>query len=298
MCAMSQIPSRERSEKYMFAWAALDESADKRQEHSYVVAGLLTAQPIWNDIERAWNRRLNREGMDYFKTSEFLGLRGQFERFRNKNKYPEPTGREAANEIREDLALILRSETVIGVVTALRLKDYKRVRTTARAKKILPRSHHQFMYQLAIVTIAAHVAGFSKPEVIAFLCDEHSKAPSILSSYAALKAYNPMSAEYMGSLTFDSDERWVALQAADLIAGACKEFTVKVLTGQAKNIEEERTKLRAFIGSGMGLTSINESMLRKLVEANYLHDGKPSIRSARQQKLFKDLFEIPGKPLP
>jgi len=130
--------------------------------------------------------------------------------------------------------------------------------------------------------------------MIAFLCDEHSKAPNLLASYPALKESNPLTARYMGSLTFGKDEDWAALQAADLIAGLCKDFSVERFQGN-DSLEGKAQVLRAQMGDAMGISYLDESLLRKIVEANHLHNGRPSIRSARQQKLFSDLFDLPTK---
>ena len=83
----------------MFIWTALDESVDRLQRHAYVVAALLTSQQNWSSIERAWKKRLEKDGLTYFKTSEYRGLNGEFSRFKNEELYPKPTGRKAAREI-------------------------------------------------------------------------------------------------------------------------------------------------------------------------------------------------------
>jgi hypothetical protein len=95
-------------------------------------------------------------------------------------------------------------------------------------------------------------------------------------------------------MTFGKDEEWVPLQVADLIAGLCKEFSVEKVKG-APNLEAKAKTLQEQMGGAMGLSYLDETILRKIVEANHLHDGRPSIRSAKQAKLFSDLLDIPRR---
>jgi len=279
-------------EKKMFVWAALDESTDRFQKHAYVVAGLLSAQQNWSNIERAWNKRLARDGLKYFKTSEYLLLKGEFAKFKDKYLYPHPAGREAAKEIFSDLALILKSENHIGLSIALNLADYRKVRKGVRAQKILPVNPYRLMYQIAMVAIAVHMSQCENPQMIAFLCDEHSKAKQLADSYSSIKEANPHAAEYMGSLTFGNDSQWAAIQAADLVAGVSKDYFVKYFDGKILDEVVATQKLQAEIGTHIGFSYIDEIALKKLVGGNILHRGRPSIRSTKQAVLFNDLFRI------
>jgi len=117
----------------MFIWTALDESVDRLQRHAYVVAALLTSQQNWSSIERAWKKRLEKDGLTYFKTSEYRGLNGEFSRFKNEELYPKPTGRKAAREILNDLKLILKSEDLVGLGLAINLQDYRKARKSSKS---------------------------------------------------------------------------------------------------------------------------------------------------------------------
>ena len=58
-----------------------------------VCAGWIGERGDWLDFCRRWNRRLEQEGISYFKTSEYKMLKGEFQKFR---KFPIPEGRTAA----------------------------------------------------------------------------------------------------------------------------------------------------------------------------------------------------------
>jgi hypothetical protein len=151
------------------------------------------------------------------------------------------------------------------------------------------------MYQISMVAMAAHIGQTEHPTTIAFLCDEHSKGSQLVKSYPSLKAANPNAANYMGSLTFGSDEKWAAIQVADMVAGICKDYFVGRFCGRISNEETALQKVQAEIGTHIQLSYLDEVALRRIVHGNLLHEGRPSIRSARQQKLFKDLFDVPTR---
>ena len=107
-----------------------------------------------------------------------------------------------------------------------------------------------------------------------------------------MKAENPTAATCMGSLTIGNDSEWPAIQVADLVAGLCKDHFVLSFRGLIKDETVAIDKLRSEIGNHISLSYIDAVALRKIVEGNLLRKGKPSIRSTKQAKLFKDLFKV------
>ena len=103
---------------------------------------------------------------------------------------------------------------------------------------------------------------------------------------------NPNAANYMGSLTFGSDINWAAIQVADMVAGICKDYFVKHFNGQISDEQAALQKVQSDIGTHIQLSYLDEVALRRIVDGNLLHDGRPSIRSAHQKKLFSDLFDV------
>jgi hypothetical protein len=274
----------------MFIWTALDESADRLQRHAYVVAGLLTTGENWFKIESAWNKRLAKDGLTYFKTNEYRGLKGQFAKFRDQKLYPPPAGRKAAQELLFDLELILKSEDLIGLCIALNLSDYRRIRKSAKARKLLPPNPYRLAYETAMVAIATRISQSDYPRIIAFLFDEHSKATQLVNGYSSLKAANPNAATWMGSLTIGKDSEWAAIQAADLVAGICKDYFVKYFSGLIVDEMTAAQQLKAEIGNHVAPLYIDEVALKKIIRGNLLHNGRPSIRSTKQTTLFHDLI--------
>jgi len=71
----------------------LDDSADKGQKSVMVAGGLLAAYKVWREFTKKWKTALRRDQIDYFKSSEYYSLSGQFERFRDDDLYPIPKER-------------------------------------------------------------------------------------------------------------------------------------------------------------------------------------------------------------
>lgn len=284
--------------QHLFAWSSLDESSDRKQRDAFVVAGLVMAQPAWTELERAWDRMVTDRGIGHFKTSEFRGLRGGFAKFHDGTKYPKPTGRAAAQEIFDDLALLIRSNKhwSLGLAVGLNLSDYRALRKSSRVRRLFPRNPYRFVYHTIMVMLAMMVGEFKESEPIAFLCDEHSLAKDLSNTYAALKESNPHAARFMGSLTFTKDELSPALQVADLIVGEYKDYFVRRVKGKATAHSEYSEFMEAMKGP-MGIFYLDKRVLSDMARANMLIDGKPSIRSLRHAKLFPDLLKRRTTPI-
>jgi Protein of unknown function (DUF3800) len=274
--------------EHTFVWSSMDESSDREQKYAFVVTGLMMSQPSWTDLERYWNLELTKKSINHFKTSEYRGLRGEFSRFRDSSQYPNPSGRDAAKDIFNNLALLIRSNKhwSIGLSVGLNLRDYRLLRKSSRMRQLFPRNPYRFVYQTALVLQAMIISEFKNSEPIAFLCDEHSKAKELGASYDALKDINPNAARFMGSLSFGSDSQSPALQIADLIAGEYKDYFVRRVKGEIATYSNFMEAMKGHVG----ILYWDRRRLVQLADANLLVDGKPSLRSSRQAKLFHDLL--------
>ncbi len=279
-----------------FIWTALDESSDRAQRQMFVVAGYLARQEAWTEIERQWRLRLEQESdpepMKYFSTHECMYLTGEFRRFRDPIRYPKPKGKIAANAVKDDLQGILRSASAIGFGLGVNLKDYRAVRKSSRARKALgPNPYEQTYLMMMIVVVGEcedQMPGRAGIETVAFLCDEHSRSTNVEGVYDKLQDRNPVCARWMGSLTYMDNEKSPALQAADLLAGGCKEFLIEYV----KNPKDEALQdtYKPILGRNVGIRCMDKKSLALLVDANVLRDGKPSIYSTQQLGMFKDLI--------
>jgi hypothetical protein len=276
-----------------FIWAPLDESADKERRHVFVVAGYIARQREWTEIERKWQLRLEKEDdpypMKYFKNSECQRLSGEFARFRDERKYPKPKGKIAANQIRDDLLDILKGAAASGIAVGVLLKDYRAIRKNARARRVLPKDVYLTAYLEIIIQIAGDLRDeMPSTETVAFLVDDHNSAPTLVGLYPELKRHNPLCAVWMGSIMAMDDKRSPALQAADLLASQCKDVLVEMTT--TPDDRKLRDTFKERVGRQVRVCYMNKEFLERTVDANVLRDGKPSIGSTQQLKIFRDLL--------
>lgn len=267
-----------------FIWVPLDESTDKERRHVFVVAGYIARQSEWTEIERKWQLRLEKANMQYFKNSEYQRLSGEFAQFR---KYPKPQGRLEAKKLKDDLLGILQNAAAAGIAVGVLLKDYRSIRKNQRARKVLPKDPYMGTYLEAIIQVAGDLREqMPRTETVAFLIDSHDLAASVMDVYPELKKHNPLCAEWMGSIMAKSDRQSPALQAADLLAAECKDVLVEQITTPDDRTLRDSFKQR--VGREVRVCYMNKKFLGLLVDANVLKDGKPSIGSTQQLKIFRD----------
>ena len=58
--------------------AYFDASGSQDDQPVLAVGGFLACTEAWLEFEQEWEARLTRDGLDYFRTSEFNSYRGQF----------------------------------------------------------------------------------------------------------------------------------------------------------------------------------------------------------------------------
>lgn len=165
---------------------------------------------------------------------------------------------------------------------------------SSRARRTLRSDPYEFAYTMVMILIAGRASDeLREPETIAFLCDEHDRAIHVQQSYEKLKESNPRCADWMGSLTYMDNKRSVALQAADLIAGRGKDFTLHWIKceGNAEKLAQVKETHKAIMGRNVGFWKMDSKSLKLVVDANLLKNGKPSIYSTHR-KLFDDLTDL------
>ena len=226
----------------------MDDSKDSRQAKMLVCAGWIGERSDWFDFCRKWNKRLASEGIDYFKTSEYKMLRGQFERFR---KFPIPEGRNAARVIRDDLLAIIRGyDQLRSVGVCIPVDEWKAVSSRPEAKGILELPYHRAIESVWTETIRR---GFRNSPAhrhskVLFVHDDGPDFPKLAELYEAFKALNPRTAKYMNGFSGLDDKVTPPLQAADLIANHSLEIGIEWLeNGKVRAKESELQSSMGFL---------------------------------------------------
>jgi hypothetical protein len=127
---------------------ALDDSGDGTQKDFLLAGSLFGNKSAWNSFNKSWRACLLAEpSIDYFHQKELTALDGQFLQFRDKDKWPKPTGSQAANRKRDALAHVIEQSSLRAHGLALSIPEYREVRAAApNAKLFLDEDPWAFIY--------------------------------------------------------------------------------------------------------------------------------------------------------
>ncbi len=239
----------------------LDDSKDGHQEFSYVCAGFYGTRTAWETFNTEWNRQLKREGIDYFKTSEFKSLTGQFKKYKS---IPKPHGREGANLVRQRLEEVLRvCPGIHGVGVVVPVMDYNAVLRHEHADSILGPNVYSRAFESTMLK-ATHVACGRKDQ-IAFAHDEGPDFDTLRKLYRSFKERNPYTASMMKGFIPLDDKEHPPLQIADMLANS----VMGTVTSHIKGNEVTSNDIFMFSRSNIYVWSQKwgESVLRQAIES-------------------------------
>jgi hypothetical protein len=169
----------------------LDDSKDKNQTKLMVSAGFIATKEDWASLRLQWQTVLKRHGMEYFKSSEYNWLNGQFEQFKT-SAYPKPKGRQAAQEVRAELQGVLqRHPRIAGIGITVLLEPYFRVFSRQEAKEALPENPYCAALNSVIFETVKKVKKLSGHNTVIFVHDNGEDSDLLGSSFEAFKKLNP-----------------------------------------------------------------------------------------------------------
>jgi hypothetical protein len=213
--------------------AFLDDSSDQRQEKVVVYGGFLGQISTWDTFGTVWRKVLRESGINYFHSTEWRSLRGEFAGFRSKTKYPQPEGgRQAADAIRDRLKSVIATSQpkLVGVAVGVMVSNYREVLTLPQAKGQLNQDPSEAAFQ-SVMSICAHdIRKIGRHNRILFVFDDSNKAAKLNVIYAKFKEKNPKAAKVIGGApTMLDDKDQPPLQAADLMAHLAKDWLIEKL---------------------------------------------------------------------
>jgi hypothetical protein len=199
----------------------LDDSKDEKQEHIVLSAGFFGTKQEWGNMRAQWGKILRDEGIEYFKTSEFKSLDGQFERFHDEVKYPTPVGRDEARRIKAALQDVMKRHSLIrGIGITIPVADYNEVCARPEAQGVMFGSpYHRALESVMheTVKVVRSMPGGNNNRV-AFVHDEGSDSGELYKVYLNFKTNNPNTAKFMAGFSSLDDKIHPPLQAADMLA--------------------------------------------------------------------------------
>src|SRR5579863_1078624 len=208
----------------------VDDSSDEKQEKVVVAGAFVGTAKQWSGLKLQWQRRLKKDGLRYFRSTEYYSLRGEFARYRDPVKYPKPEGGDAATALRNDLDGIIKKSGVMGMAVAIPMKVYNHVRETEFGAKEIFSSD---AFESALQSLINQCAKTSQEEFrgipLAFVCDDGPSSARIAKTYSEFKALNTHVSQYLGALVHQDDKHFPQLQAADLMAHLAKETYLRQL---------------------------------------------------------------------
>jgi hypothetical protein len=213
--------------------AFIDDSKDRHSEKVLVSGIFVGDKDRWGWLRTHWNRRLEDEGMKYFKASEYYGLRGEFQKFRSES-YPEPKGREAATRVFDDLEQIIRQANIMSLGVVIPVQDYNEVMAMPEAQGKIPSRPYDLALNSCFFETVKAVNQSPGKHMVAFVHDDDERFPHYQELYREFRKKNPKTAKQMGGFIPLNDKEHPPLQAADLAAN--------VTCNYAKQWLEDRTE--------------------------------------------------------
>ncbi|HEY6248727.1 MAG TPA: DUF3800 domain-containing protein [Candidatus Angelobacter sp.] len=271
---------REKGGNFAVMGCSMDESADHGSARVFSVGAFIAPHLMfWFEAERLWQNRLDKDGIEYFRSADCQSVQGSFKKLRSEpdKQALKRAEREKADSIRNDLIDIIGKCGLMGVAFGVSLADYEAVKSRgSEEKKILGDVPYHFAYQLAMTHSALMLSADTdlKFECLAFVVDEHEKySAHSKQTYDDLKQKNPEVSAQMGSLTYLDDRRSPAVQMADLMAYEAMQKSLRWLDG----IQEDRPEFKRLTKnhSVYKIEICTQAWLGDFIEVN--RNKKPAI---------------------
>jgi hypothetical protein len=126
----------------------IDDSADQKQEKVILAGAFVGWYHQWNALRKEWWKRLKKDDLKYFRSTECRSLQGAFSKYRDAVNYPKPDGRDAANNVRDDLDAIIHKSGVMGIACCVPMQVYNDIRATEpHAAEILSEEAYEMALQ-------------------------------------------------------------------------------------------------------------------------------------------------------
>src|SRR5882672_128172 len=204
--------------------AFIDDSRDRLAEKVVVSGIFIGDKDRWSFLRSEWNKILKPHGMQYFKSSEFYGLRGEFQQFQSKSKYPPPKGREAAKRIFDDLEEVIEKASLTSLGVVIPVQEYSQVLALPEAKAKLPSNPYYAALNAGFFETIKAINTLGGKHMVSFVHDDDDNFEQYRNLYREFRTKNPKTAKQMGGFVPLDDKKHPPLQAADLAANVTCNF--------------------------------------------------------------------------
>ncbi len=184
--------------------AYLDESSDEKKARAFAIGGFVAHDSEWERLELLWIDATH--GLKAFHASDCETGHGEFS---------EEKGWDHAKRagLFKKLVSLINQHNLYGFASALLVEDFRAVYPEAHTSHL-----YHLCFQHCILGIAKWAAAADEP--VAFFFDQNREvsrqAQDVYNGY--LNDLDFKERKYLESLTFASKEKFICLQAADLLA--------------------------------------------------------------------------------
>ena len=247
----------------------LDDSKDKHQNEVFICAGFIATKNDWSNLRSQWGSVLRKHGLQYFKSSEYKMLKGEFLRFQGSD-YPAPSGRNKAKEIRNELLQIARSfPNVMGMGIAIPIAIYRKVCDRPEAKEFFAANPYRRALEGVLKETTAQVEKLPGHHAVLFIHDEGQDWHDLEDYYHEYKRQNPRHGKKMDGFIPLDDKKHPPLQLADALANqSVVDSKVWLENGQI-TLEDEKEFNLCKIGVW------NEHVMLSILKHNLARRGLP-----------------------
>jgi hypothetical protein len=229
---VSGLPPGRRERRLMaFCQAAIDDSGNEPNQQIFVLAGFVAPAENWIAFSLGWDRALKEAPipLDYFKFTEAMRLRGQFDKDRG---WTEPMRDDQLRTFSE----IIRKHASARFSAAVRHEHYQRYirdAAPARVRTLLTDTPYQLLAARAVVAACTAIMGVNAGDECAFYFDTQPGQDVILQALWPRLVASIQEGQdnlppgftlprIVGGPRFESELDWSPLQASDLLAGAMR----------------------------------------------------------------------------
>jgi hypothetical protein len=247
----------------------LDDSKDKNQSEVFICAGFIGSQTDWGNLRSQWAATLRKHELQYFKSSEYKMLKGEFARFQGSD-YPSPSGRNRAKEIRNELLQIARSyPNVMGMGIVIPISIYRNVCQRPEAKLFFEADPYRRALEGVFRETLGQVENLPGHHAVLFVHDEGQDWHHLEDYYHEYKKNNPRHGKMMDGFIPLDDKKHPPLQLADALANQTVSDSKEWLNNGQITLEDEKQFNLCKLGVW------NEHVMLSLLKHNLEKRGLP-----------------------
>jgi hypothetical protein len=195
--------------------AYVDDSADRNRERLIVCGAIIGKKNDWGILNGKWKDRLQRDGLEYFKSSHCETLNGQFHKFR---QFGIDEGKRRALLVRDDLYAILGNAPITGLGVTLSVPFHRIMRDDPKTFGAIPEVPYRLAFQQVLAECGKAMQVLGRGNVVAFRHDDTDDFHVLHALFKEFKRLNSRYTSILADFVALDDKSHAPVQAADVAA--------------------------------------------------------------------------------